>query len=127
MNAPSKSGTATPTGRTAAAAVAPKTMAATSCSLIGWADITVGSNKRTDSQSLMADTSHPIYLLTLSLFAGSINATVAAPLPQPGSYQLHPALEMSLFASEPQIVDPVALTWDEQGRMYVVEMRDYPY
>src|SRR6184192_3571984 len=44
-----------------------------------------------------------------------------------GDYQLHPALEMSLFVREPDIVDPVALTFDEQGRIYVVEMRDYPY
>jgi putative membrane-bound dehydrogenase-like protein len=41
--------------------------------------------------------------------------------------QLHPALEISLFAAEPDVVDPVALTFDESGRMYVVEMRDYPY
>ena len=33
---------------------------------------------------------------------------------------------MTLFAAEPDVVDPVALTWDDQGRMYVVEMRDYP-
>jgi putative membrane-bound dehydrogenase-like protein len=43
-----------------------------------------------------------------------------------GSYALHDALEMSLFAKEPDIVDPVALTFDEEGRMIVVEMRDYP-
>src|SRR5215211_1087406 len=42
-------------------------------------------------------------------------------------YQLHPALEMTLFVKEPDVVDPVALTWDAEGSMYVVEMRDYPY
>jgi len=41
--------------------------------------------------------------------------------------ELHPALEISLYAREPDVVDPVALTFDETGRMYVVEMRDYPY
>jgi len=41
-------------------------------------------------------------------------------------YQLHPALEMTLFAGEPNVVDPVALTFDEKGKMYVLEMRDYP-
>jgi putative membrane-bound dehydrogenase-like protein len=35
-------------------------------------------------------------------------------------------LEMTLFAAEPDVVDPVALTFDAAGRMYVVEMRDYP-
>ena len=41
-------------------------------------------------------------------------------------YDLHPALEMKLFAAEPDIVDPVGMTFDEQGNIYVVEMRDYP-
>ncbi|MBL9136963.1 MAG: c-type cytochrome [Verrucomicrobiales bacterium] len=43
------------------------------------------------------------------------------------SHVLHPAVEMSLFAREPDVVDPVALTFDAVGRVYVVEMRDYPY
>ena len=30
------------------------------------------------------------------------------------------------FAEEPQVVDPVAMCFDEEGRAYVVEMRDYP-
>lgn len=47
-------------------------------------------------------------------------------LPEAGSWQLHPDLEISLFAAEPDVVDPVALTFDAAGRMYVVEMRDYP-
>ncbi|MER3416640.1 MAG: hypothetical protein C4297_10560 [Gemmataceae bacterium] len=29
-------------------------------------------------------------------------------------------------AAEPLVQDPVALTWDEQGRLFVVEMGDYP-
>ena len=32
---------------------------------------------------------------------------------------------LDLVASEPQISEPVALTWDGNGRMYVVEMRGY--
>lgn len=30
-------------------------------------------------------------------------------------------------AAEPNVVDPVAVTWDENGGMYAVEMRDYPF
>ncbi|MEO6183268.1 MAG: PVC-type heme-binding CxxCH protein [Verrucomicrobiota bacterium] len=41
-------------------------------------------------------------------------------------FELSPALEISLFAAEPDVVDPVGLTFDEDGRIYVVEMRDYP-
>lgn len=41
--------------------------------------------------------------------------------------QVHPALRVQLAACEPQVVDPIALRFDEQGRMWVVEMRDYPH
>ena len=37
-----------------------------------------------------------------------------------------PGLEVQLAAHEPQVVDPVAIRFDEDGRMWVVEMRDYP-
>ncbi|MEW6161560.1 MAG: PVC-type heme-binding CxxCH protein, partial [Verrucomicrobiota bacterium] len=45
----------------------------------------------------------------------------------PAPFELHPALELQLLVQEPNVVDPVALTFDADGRMYVVEMRDYPY
>ncbi len=48
------------------------------------------------------------------------------PIAAHGNHELHPALGMSLFAAEPAVVDPVAMTFDEHGRVYVVEMRDYP-
>src|SRR5213593_3278208 len=35
-------------------------------------------------------------------------------------------LGIELAAREPNIVDPVAMAFDADGRMYVVEMRDYP-
>ena len=34
--------------------------------------------------------------------------------------------EVSLFASEPDIVNPIHITWDHRGRAYVVETVDYP-
>jgi len=34
--------------------------------------------------------------------------------------------ELQLFASEPDIVNPVAFAWDEKGRLFVVETIDYP-
>ena len=34
--------------------------------------------------------------------------------------------ELSLFASEPDIVNPVAMAWDERGRLWVAETLDYP-
>src|SRR5947208_1978644 len=37
-----------------------------------------------------------------------------------------PALTIELVASEPDVAGPVALAWDELGRLYVAEMTDYP-
>ena len=33
---------------------------------------------------------------------------------------------VELVAAEPQVVDPVAIAFDHQGRLWVIEMRDYP-
>jgi putative membrane-bound dehydrogenase-like protein len=41
-------------------------------------------------------------------------------------FALSPDLKIELVASEPQIIDPVAMRFDEDGRLWVVEMRDYP-
>jgi putative membrane-bound dehydrogenase-like protein len=35
--------------------------------------------------------------------------------------------ELKLFASEPNIAKPIAFAWDERGRCWVVETRDYPH
>ncbi len=36
-------------------------------------------------------------------------------------------LELKLFAAEPDIAKPIAFAWDERGRCWVVETRDYPH
>ena len=33
---------------------------------------------------------------------------------------------LELFASEPQIINPICLAWDERGRLWVAETIDYP-
>lgn len=38
-----------------------------------------------------------------------------------------PDLKMELAAAEPEVVDPVAIAFGNDGSMWVVEMRDYPY
>lgn len=40
--------------------------------------------------------------------------------------QLRPGFTAELVAAEPLIQSPVALDWDPQGRLWVVEMIDYP-
>ena len=42
------------------------------------------------------------------------------------SIKLSEDFRVELFASEPDIMDPVDMTFDERGRAYVVEMRDLP-
>lgn len=42
------------------------------------------------------------------------------------SMRTKPGLEIELVASEPLIVDPVAIDWGADGKLWVVEMRDYP-
>ena len=37
-----------------------------------------------------------------------------------------PGYRVELVAAEPQVMDPVAFDWDLQGRLWVVEMADYP-
>jgi putative membrane-bound dehydrogenase-like protein len=41
------------------------------------------------------------------------------------TFHLKPGFRIELAAAEPLVVDPIALSFDENGRCYVVEMRDY--
>lgn len=41
------------------------------------------------------------------------------------SFRLAPGFEVELVAAEPLVEDPVAMAWDEYGRLYVVEMRSW--
>jgi putative membrane-bound dehydrogenase-like protein len=60
----------------------------------------------------------------------SFAAEVASPLSPDDAqraFQLaDSSLRIELAAAEPEVVDPVAIRFDEDGRMWVVEMRDYP-
>lgn len=42
------------------------------------------------------------------------------------SFEHDPRVKVMLFASEPQVIDPVALCFPPDGTCLVVEMRDYP-
>lgn len=79
--------------------------------------------------------------LVLIVFAGSIphppiaaDERPALPRSQPvepantaATFALKDGFTMQLVASEPLVTDPVAGAFDEDGRLYVVEMNDYPY
>lgn len=67
-----------------------------------------------------------VLVLLGPLFQSVGKAGTGQARPALAEFELHPSLEVSLFVSEPNIVDPVAMTFDEDGRIFVVEMRDYP-
>ncbi len=70
-------------------------------------------------------------ILLLNLLAGfSFAQRYAPPLsPEESLKKLNvaPGFVAQIYASEPFVLDPVALEYDEQGNAYVVEMPDYPY
>ena len=53
----------------------------------------------------------------------------AARSPQESLKALHvpPGFKAELVASEPLVQDPIFVDWDARGRMWVVEMADYPF
>ncbi len=53
-------------------------------------------------------------------------ASAQTPEKERESFRLAPGLRIDLVAVEPQVESPVAANFDEHGRLWVVEMRDYP-
>ena len=66
-------------------------------------------------------------LLALSA-CGPKHADQAPKSPQESlrSIQIQPGFKVELFANEPLVYDPVEMVFDENGRMFVAEMLDYP-
>ncbi len=73
--------------------------------------------------------------LVIACFAGlavSCNNKPASPFSKSAeaalsTFTIEPGFKIELVASEPLINDPVAITVDEYGRMYVVEMQGVPF
>ncbi len=75
---------------------------------------------------------------TAGLFASAVLLLVAQaqpPVPAAGpfspaderkTFRLAEGFDIELAASEPNVVDPVAMAFDERGRLYVAELRVYP-
>ncbi len=52
-------------------------------------------------------------------------APVLSPPEELATFRVAPGFRVELVAAEPLVVDPVAIDWDDQGRLYVVEMRGF--
>src|SRR5437870_3170582 len=84
---------------------------------------------------------HCLFLLAISQFSASY-MTLAAEGEKPAaaparvlseqarealaSFRLKQGFRIELVAAEPLVASPVAMAFDENGRLFVVEMRDYP-
>lgn len=78
---------------------------------------------------------HSSRYLILGLLLIVLTVTIAALQPDPrtvrlkkalDSFQIEPGMRIDLIAAEPLVIDPVALAFDENRQMYVVEDRGYP-
>src|SRR5262245_48499310 len=49
-----------------------------------------------------------------------------SPREELATFRVPKGFKVELVASEPDVVDPVAMAFDEDGRLYVCEMRGYP-
>ena len=52
--------------------------------------------------------------------------TATGPAASLNSLRVREGFRVELVAAEPQTADPVAFDWDDAGRLWVVEMADYP-
>ena len=72
-----------------------------------------------------------ILLLTLPGLAllpadGPAPKSPLSPDAEKATFHLAPGLRIDLIAAEPQVESPVACAFDEAGKLWVVEMLDYP-
>src|SRR4051812_42985602 len=49
-----------------------------------------------------------------------------APMEELATFRIPKGFRVELVAAEPDVVDPVAMAFDEDGRLFVAEMRGYP-
>ncbi|MGB1141662.1 MAG: DUF7133 domain-containing protein, partial [Halioglobus sp.] len=71
--------------------------------------------------SLKETTGEPLFYETLD----TEPAPVLNPEEAVAAFRIAPGFEIELVAAEPLVEDPVAMAWDEHGRLYVVELRGY--
>ena len=63
--------------------------------------------------------------LTNGPAAAAADAPVLSPADEMKTFRLPPGYRVELVASEPMVEEPVAVDWDQEGRLWVVEMLGY--
>lgn len=85
---------------------------------------------RPTSFSLRVGIVFGVWMVATGALAGAHDPAPTPALPPDEaakSFRVPPGFEVRLFAAEPDVVNPVAMTWDDRGRLWVVELIDYPY
>lgn len=67
-----------------------------------------------------------VWLAACNAADGPIPTPALSPQESLQQIVVEPGLKAELVAHEPNVIDPVAIRFDEDGRLWVVEMRDYP-
>jgi len=105
---------------------------------LGWSQV-IRSGTAGDAQALPLTTGDAVEFKDDALWASGVRWAGFAelrrpPAPPPRSPQeslraLHvkPGFTAELVAAEPLVQDPIFVDWDARGRMWVVEMADYPF
>lgn len=82
----------------------------------------------------MKNFNHPrkacLLMFSLAMSATCLAQRYSGPLsPEEAlqKFKIQDGFKIEVYAAEPQVFDPVALEFDEQGNAFVVEMPDYPY
>src|SRR5689334_6965874 len=71
-----------------------------------------------------------IFVLVCAAFISSLTLAQDAPVPPQeaaAKFKLPPGFKATLFAGEPDVVQPISFTFDDRGRLWVVEGLSYPY
>ncbi|MCB0668619.1 MAG: hypothetical protein KDC80_22495 [Saprospiraceae bacterium] len=73
----------------------------------------------------------PMTCLLLTMVSPSCHQALYDPPKSPeetvSTFDLDPRFVAEIFAAEPFIADPVEMIFDDEGRIYAVEMPDYPF
>src|SRR5437764_11287105 len=70
-----------------------------------------------------------VFFSVLSVFS-VVNSSFAEPISpkdELATFKTLPGFKVELVASEPDVIDPVAMAFDEKGRLFVCEMIGYPH
>jgi hypothetical protein len=68
----------------------------------------------------------PLALLGFACSSSPAQDRPDPPAEAPGKMTVPAGFHVSLFAGEPDVVQPIAMTFDDRGRLWVVECLSYP-